>query len=510
MGSDMHNSFKLRTDSCLADLIATFSGPSSSYYQARLPVFFGKPGPSIQLNKAALLGGPLWGAGRGLFGAVLLLAVIELALVAIITTGATGNAGRLEMVRAAELLSRSETRGAQAKEAESSGAENAKEMRAAADAIALSAKSAAANAAAQSEQARMFAVAGVGIWLLVRVIFACLANPLYARRFEQWRGDRSIRSGRSWLTGLACGAALLVLYVLVALQFGLETSPAWLTTTSGPTPASVWWGGRLDNVFHYLTRVGEPFFDIVSAVIGSLVAALEAVLSQSPWPVTAVVITALALLLAGSRVAIFTAVGLSYLVIFGFWEKSMSTIALLGTATLLSLSIGLPLGIVCGKRSAVYSICRPVLDLMQTMPAFVYLIPIIAFFGTGKTPGILATIIFGMPPVARLTALGLQQVPASVSEACAAFGASEWQTLWKADLPIAVPSIKAGINQTILLCLSMVVIASLIGAGGLGENVLESLQYASTGQGILVGLAILFCAIILDRVVQGRNTKEQT
>jgi glycine betaine/proline transport system permease protein len=140
---------------------------------------------------------------------------------------------------------------------------------------------------------------------------------------------------------------------------------------------------------------------------------------------------------------------------------------------------------------------------MQTLPAFVYLIPIIAFFGTGNPPGILATIIFGMPPVIRLTALGMRGVPESIKEAATAFGASRWQLLKDVEIPLALPSIMTGVNQTILMCLSMVVIISLIGGGGLGQAILEALQYAAKGPGLLAGLAILFCAMVMDRIAQG-------
>ena len=140
---------------------------------------------------------------------------------------------------------------------------------------------------------------------------------------------------------------------------------------------------------------------------------------------------------------------------------------------------------------------------MQTMPAFVYLIPIIAFFGTGKPPGVLATLVFGMPPVIRLTALGIREVPESTKEAAVAFGCTRWTLLKDIEIPLAMPSIMTGVNQTILMCLSMVVIASLIGAKGLGQDVLVALQYAAKGQGMLAGLAILFCAMVIDRIVQG-------
>ena len=183
----------------------------------------------------------------------------------------------------------------------------------------------------------------------------------------------------------------------------------------------------------------------------------------------------------------------------------MATVALLGAAAFICIAIGIPTGIWCAKSRRAYTVVRPILDFMQTMPAFVYLIPVIAFFGTGKPPGILATLVFGMPPVIRLTVLGLRGVPGSVREAAMAFGASKRFLLFKVDLPLALPSIMTGINQTILMCLSMVVIASLIGAKGLGEDVLEALQYAAEGQGMLAGFAILFCAMMLDRIVQGRT-----
>ena len=146
---------------------------------------------------------------------------------------------------------------------------------------------------------------------------------------------------------------------------------------------------------------------------------------------------------------------------------------------------------------------------MQTMPAFVYLIPIIAFFGTGKPPAVLATIIFAMPPVIRLTALGMRQVPEGTKEAATAFGCTRWQLLCYVEVPLAMPSILTGVNQTILMCLSMVVIASLIGAGGLGASILEALQYAAKGQGLLAGLAILFCAMVIDRIVRGFFPREE-
>ncbi|MEL6198252.1 MAG: ABC transporter permease subunit, partial [Pseudomonadota bacterium] len=179
---------------------------------------------------------------------------------------------------------------------------------------------------------------------------------------------------------------------------------------------------------------------------------------------------------------------------------------LLGTAACISICLGIPLGMLCARRQRLYAVVRPIMDFMQTMPSFVFMIPVIAFFGTGKPAAVITTMIFGGTPVVRLTVLGLRGVPEHVREAAIAYGASKWYLLTKVDLPLAAPSIRAGINQTIMLSLAMVVVASLIGAKGLGEDVLEALQYASVGQGILAGFSILFCAMILNRIVQGDRT----
>ena len=259
----------------------------------------------------------------------------------------------------------------------------------------------------------------------------------------------------------------------------------------------------MEEGFDWLSREFGDVFDSVVVVIRSILDSLETVFVDTPWPVVVTVILVMAWRLAGPRVALFTAAALAYLGFVGLWETSMITVALLGAAAFLCIVMGIPLGIWFGKSQRAYNTALPILDFMQTMPAFVYLIPIIAFFGTGKPPGVLATIIFGMPPVIRLTALGMRGVPANTKEAAVAFGCTKWTLLKDVEIPLAMPSIMTGINQTILMCLSMVVIASLIGAEGLGKDVLEALQYAAKGQGMLAGLAILFCAMVIDRIIQG-------
>ena len=266
--------------------------------------------------------------------------------------------------------------------------------------------------------------------------------------------------------------------------------------------ASIDW---VENLFSSAVINGEAFFDSITYGIRLMLEALEMIFVQTPWMVIASFIILLTWLSAGLRPAIYSGGFLLYIGLLGFWEKSMTTLALLGTAACLSILIGIPLGLYCARRVKFYAVIRPVMDFMQTMPAFVFMIPVIAFFGTGKAAAVVTTMIFGGTPVVRLTVLGMRGVPEHVREAAISFGASKWYLLTRVDLPLASPSIRAGVNQTIMLSLAMVVVASLIGAKGLGEDVLEALQYANVGQGILAGFAILFCAMMLDRIVQGNG-----
>jgi glycine betaine/proline transport system permease protein len=186
----------------------------------------------------------------------------------------------------------------------------------------------------------------------------------------------------------------------------------------------------------------------------------------------------------------------------GLWEEMVSTLALVLAASLIALLFGIPLGIAMARSDIVKAITRPVLDLMQTMPSFVYLIPAAMFFGLGQVPGTIATVIFAMPPAVRLTDLGIREVDAEHVEAGLAFGCTRRQLLFKVQLPLAMPSIMAGVNQTIMLALSMVVIASMIGAGGLGSTVLTGIQRLDVGQGFQGGIAVVILAVILDRITQ--------
>jgi glycine betaine/proline transport system permease protein len=205
---------------------------------------------------------------------------------------------------------------------------------------------------------------------------------------------------------------------------------------------------------------------------------------------------------AGWRIALLCVFSLVLTGTFGMWDPAMSTLALIGTAVIISVAIGIPLGIFAGKSNTFEALIRPVLDGMQTMPSFVYLIPALLFFGLGKVPAIIATVIYAVPPAIRLTCLGLRQVPVETVEAARAFGSTPFQLLTKVQLPLALPSIMAGINQTTMMALAMAVIASLVGAGGLGLEVLKAIQRIQVGRGVAAGLSIVILAIIIDRITQ--------
>ena len=226
-------------------------------------------------------------------------------------------------------------------------------------------------------------------------------------------------------------------------------------------------------------------------------------LGQTPWPIVLGVIGAL--VWAGSRswmmtagaVVTFFAIGF-----FGMWEDTMSTLAIISVATILCIAIGIPLGILMARSNRAQATITPVLDVMQTIPSFVYLIPVVMLLGIGRVPGLIAVCIYALPPIVRLTNLGIRLVDRDVLEAATAFGASNWQKLWGVQVPLALPNIFAGINQTIMMALAMVVIASMIGVQGLGVPVLRAISNQYLALGIMNGLAIVALAIIFDRVSQ--------
>jgi len=268
-------------------------------------------------------------------------------------------------------------------------------------------------------------------------------------------------------------------------------------------------GRWVEAIEAWLETNAEPVFKGVKTVIGSTVNGLADAFNAVPALLMIVIFTALAYWIGRTRIALFTLLGLYLVYNLGYWEHTMETLALVLTASVISVVIGVPLGIGCARSNGLQKIVTPVLDFMQTMPAFVYLLPAVAFFSLGVVPGVIASVIFGIPPTIRLTNLGIRQVPGDLVEAADAFGSTPMQKLFKLQLPIAAPTIMAGINQTIMLSLSMVVIASMIGAQGVGADVYRAVTQAKTGVGFEAGLAVVVLAIILDRITQNLITNKR-
>ncbi|MBB5042153.1 ABC transporter permease [Shinella fusca] len=261
-------------------------------------------------------------------------------------------------------------------------------------------------------------------------------------------------------------------------------------------------GDGVDSAVNYILDNFAPLLDFIAAAIGAVTNSIQALLLAAPMPLGLAVFMLLSLWRVGFGFAVFTALSLWLVDHMGLWPAMMETLSLVIASTLVAMLIGLPLGIAMARSNRVAAVVRPVLDLMQTMPAFVYLIPAAMFFGLGAVPGTIATVIFSMPPVVRLTNLGIRQVHVEFIEAGNAFGCTASQLLFKVQLPNALPSIMAGINQTIMLSLSMVVIASMIGAGGIGNTVLTGIQRLDVGTGFEGGIAVVILAVILDRITQ--------
>ncbi len=257
-----------------------------------------------------------------------------------------------------------------------------------------------------------------------------------------------------------------------------------------------------DGVDALVSHYGDVFRHISETLLWAIIH-LENLLRITPWWLMLVIVGAIAWHATRKILSTLLIVGLLFLVgAVGLWDKLMQTLALMMVATVISVLLGIPLGILAARSNRLRSVLMPLLDIMQTMPSFVYLIPVLMLFGLGKVPAIFATVIYAVPPLIRLTDLGLRQVDREVMEAINAFGANPWQQLFGVQLPLAMPSIMAGINQTTMMALSMVVIASMIGARGLGEDVLVGIQTLNVGKGLEAGLAIVILAVVIDRITQ--------
>lgn len=350
---------------------------------------------------------------------------------------------------------------------------------------------------------------GIVLVLLARLIVGFALRPLsdIAQRQRSLATADNVASPRSNLT-IALPLTAFI-YALTLYGFVATEPVSWLVQFPAPKALAPAIASVIDAGVKWITSNWSPFFDAITVGLRNALNFVETVFVDTPWPVTVLVVLILAYRLAGPRTTIFTAASLAYIGLLGLWAASLTTLALVAVAVIICVVAGIPVGVLCAKSPRLHALVEPVLDVMQTLPTFVYLIPAVALFSIGKPPGVIATVIFALPSMIRLTELGIRQVPANVREAANAFGASPLQLLFKVELPLAVPSIRLGVNQTIMMSLSMVVVAALIGAGGLGDGVMKALQHLRTGQGFLVGFAIVLCAMVLDRMVRGAETERR-
>lgn len=504
--------------------ITEFAGPNGDYYADVFLKIQKAQLPRFHVNRAALAGSFIWAALRGnwlLFtiGFVVdLVALINLALVYKYSQAAADNADKAYLVERYEGWSQTHLIGA------------------------------------------------IVVFILGRLLFAWLADRLYAKQYEKWRISHAVNSNflpSRLLIALLISVLVVPIMLYRSTQFApderacirqdravaqgeevafkakfdclvigefptlfwiqrpdeisyprddngnrivLRTPPA---EDAPPVNLNTYTSQTIDDGIGYLTVFYGAFFDGITRFLRGMLSAITSVFVGTPWPVTMCVLLFVAYKMAGTRTAIFVGASLIYLALFGFWQTAMDTLSLVVAASIICVVVGLPLGIWVGKSSRGQTIITPILDVMQTIPSFVYLLPAIAFFSIGKPPAILATVIFAMPPMVRLTALGLRQVAENTREAALAFGANPRQLLLKVELPLALPSIMAGINQVVMMSLSMVVIAALIGAGGMGYVVTEALENTETGRGVLAGVGIALLAMMIDRVVQKANANRQ-
>ncbi|NVK31058.1 MAG: ABC transporter permease subunit [Gammaproteobacteria bacterium] len=483
--------------------IRTFVRTHPDYYIRN----FEKIGASARFNPTfnafAGLFGPIWFGARGLWAWALSFLILEAVALVQISRGLFGNLAADAMARIASIEGTLELRRKQLAAAIENNSDRVDAFQRTVDSLEANIGGIRAEAEAMAAEGPIIALTGLCILIVAKLAQSLVANTALESRFSHWQSNRSLSHGLP--IGHVVFSAIFIVAIVCAAMLHYSFPGRFAMLSDFPTNPDI----RLVSIdgveafFNWTILNGEAVFDTITYCIRIVLDALEVVFVSTPWVVIASLIILLTWLTAGVRMAIYSSAFLAYMGLLGFWEKAMTTLALLGTAACLSILIGIPLGMFAARRRRFYAFIQPIMDFMQTMPAFVFMIPVIAFFGTGKPAAVVTTMIFGGTPVVRLTVLGLRGVPESVREAAISFGANKWYLLTKVDLPLASPSIRAGINQTIMLSLAMVVVASLIGAKGLGEDVLEALQYANVGQGILAGFSILFCAMILDRIVQG-------
>jgi len=488
-----------------SELIGEFVISNKEYYIKEFQKIGSKKSYSFSFNLFAFLLGPIWFGMRNVWNWALAFLIIETFSVVQIIRGFFGNITADAVKKIEQVQSTIDFRNKQLEAAIENNPDKVEVYKRAIKSLEDAMQGYSQEVQQVEASAIWIAIFGIVLLLIVKFLQAIFANTVLETRYSEWLSNKLLSPGMKLKNYISSGIFTLVIMFFSVVHYSF---PGWIEIMNNfPTHpeirlSSIKW---VETAFDYAVIKGDALFTAITIGIRSVLDFLELLFVKTPWIVIITTIVTLTGLSAGPRAAIYSAGFLAYMGFLGFWVKAMTTLALLGTAAILSIAIGIPLGIYCARRQRFYSMIRPIMDFMQTMPAFVFMIPVIAFFGTGKVAAVIITMIFGGTPVVRLTVLGLRGVPETIREAAIAYGASKWYLLRKVDIPLATPSILAGVNQTVMLSLAMVVVASLIGAKGLGQDVLEALQYANVGQGILAGVAILFVALILDRVVQGKK-----
>ncbi|MBT7974101.1 MAG: ABC transporter permease subunit [Candidatus Marinimicrobia bacterium] len=486
-------------------LIHQFVKSNPQYYIQRFQKIGNTAGWSWTFNKMAALLGPVWFGTRGMWNWGLSFLIMETFAFVQIVMGFFGDVASEAKSRVSQVEATLTFRREQLATAIENNSEKIDLYKRTVDSLEKAIDGIRLEVQQIEDSGIWIAIIGILLLIIIKLIEGFAGNNLLEKRFSDWLSEPSISTGMTLKHWFFSSFFVLIIVSTTVTHYSFpghfEVLNEFPTDKIIRVTAINW----VENFFNFTVLEGERFFDGIKYSIRIILDFLEIVFVETPWLVVSSIIVLLTRIAAGVRSAIIAGAFLAYMGLLGFWDKAMMTLALLGTAACLSVLIGIPLGMFCARRQKFYSFIRPIMDFMQTMPAFVFMIPVIAFFGTGKPAAVVTTMIFGGTPVVRLTVLGLRGVPESVREAAIAYGASKWYLLTKVDLPLAAPSIIAGINQTIMLSLAMVVVASLIGAKGLGEDVLEALQYANVGMGILAGFAILFCAMILDRIISGNR-----
>ncbi len=486
-------------------LMDQFTMTHTEYYRKEFTRIGNSTSFVWSFNWAAFLLGPIWFGMRGLWKWGLPFVIVETFAIVQIVKNLLGDFAQTHIQRIEGIQGTIDLRERQLQAAIEKGSEKVPVIQNWITSLQNEIDSIYQEIQLQESLSIWFALLGFVILLLVKFTQGMVANRALEDRFCQWLSDRTIKSGVTLGSTITSAFFVLFVFSVGILHYGFGASV--IDFSQFPTDPDYRIGAinLIVAFFDWLTASSSVIFYSISIVIRTFLDYLEILFVDTPWPIVAGFIILLTGLTAGIKGATFAALSLLFMGVFEFWAKAMTTLALLGTAACISISLGVPLGIFCARRERFYNVIRPIMDFMQTMPSFVFMIPVIALFSVGKPAAIIITMIFGGTPVVRLTVLGMRGVPESIREAAIAFGANKWYLLTRVDLPLAAPSIFAGINQTIMLSLAMVVVASLIGAKGLGEDVLEALQYANVGQGILAGFAILFCAMILNRIIQGEK-----